>query len=113
MSGAVGLLWARKWHLCQVAVETVLRGGALRPLPDLAVAAREVEELYGPPPKIGWTSSESSPLCDLDLCLMPRSSTAAGEPRRRPATPSRGSEESVMTSAGTGEEKLGLLNLFV
>ncbi|KAG1347903.1 LOB domain-containing protein 37-like [Cocos nucifera] len=113
VSGAVGLQWTRKWHLCQAAVETVLCGGALRPLPDLAVPAGEVEELYGPPPKIGWTSSEGSPLCDLDLCLMPRSPTEAGEPRRRAATPSRNSEESVTTSAGTGEEKPALLNLFV
>ncbi|KAG6557299.1 hypothetical protein Mapa_001227 [Marchantia paleacea] len=29
--GAVGLLWAGKWDVCQAAVETVLKGGSLRP----------------------------------------------------------------------------------
>ncbi|TVU38137.1 hypothetical protein EJB05_11491 [Eragrostis curvula] len=34
VSGAVGLLGSGSWHLCQAAVETVLRGGAIRPLPE-------------------------------------------------------------------------------
>lgn len=29
--GAVGLLWSGNWHVCQAAVDTVLRGGALKP----------------------------------------------------------------------------------
>ncbi|KAL6347089.1 hypothetical protein AAG906_012340 [Vitis piasezkii] len=32
--GAVGLLWTGNWHVCQSAVETVLRGGELAPLPE-------------------------------------------------------------------------------
>ena len=32
--GAVGLLWSGNWHVCQSAVETVLRGGELGPLPE-------------------------------------------------------------------------------
>ncbi|KAF5736215.1 putative LOB domain-containing protein [Tripterygium wilfordii] len=35
VNGAVGLLWTGNWHICQAAVETVLRGGALRPMPEL------------------------------------------------------------------------------
>ncbi|KDP32057.1 hypothetical protein JCGZ_12518 [Jatropha curcas] len=35
VNGAVGLLWTGNWHVCQAAVETVLRGGMLRPLPEL------------------------------------------------------------------------------
>lgn len=35
VNGAVGLLWTGNWHVCQAAVETVLRGGALRPIPEL------------------------------------------------------------------------------
>ncbi|KAK9097175.1 hypothetical protein Sjap_022672 [Stephania japonica] len=36
VNGAVGLLWTGNWHVCQAAVETVLRGGTLRPVsPDL------------------------------------------------------------------------------
>ncbi|KAL6504332.1 LOB domain-containing protein 39 [Orobanche gracilis] len=32
VSGAVGLLSTRNWHICQAAVDTVLGGGLLRPL---------------------------------------------------------------------------------
>ncbi|AEE86808.1 LOB domain-containing protein 39 [Arabidopsis thaliana] len=35
VNGAVGMLWTRNWHVCQAAVETVLRGGTLRPISDL------------------------------------------------------------------------------
>ncbi|KAJ4714745.1 putative LOB domain-containing protein [Melia azedarach] len=35
VNGAVGLLWTGNWHVCQAAVETVLRGGTLRPMTDL------------------------------------------------------------------------------
>ncbi|KAF5752842.1 putative LOB domain-containing protein [Tripterygium wilfordii] len=35
VNGAVGLLWTGNWNICQAAVETVLRGGALRPMPEL------------------------------------------------------------------------------
>ncbi|CAI9104290.1 OLC1v1002931C1 [Oldenlandia corymbosa var. corymbosa] len=34
VSGVVGLLWTGNWHLCQSAVETVLRGGRLRPVTE-------------------------------------------------------------------------------
>jgi hypothetical protein len=36
VSGAVGLLWAGSWHLCEAAVQAVLRGAAIHPLPELA-----------------------------------------------------------------------------
>ncbi|KAG6774064.1 hypothetical protein POTOM_021413 [Populus tomentosa] len=35
VNGAVGLLWTGNWNVCQAAVETVLGGGTLRPMPDL------------------------------------------------------------------------------
>ncbi|KAJ7944508.1 putative LOB domain-containing protein [Quillaja saponaria] len=35
VNGAVGLLWTGNWHVCQAAVETVLGGGTLRPMPEL------------------------------------------------------------------------------
>ncbi|CAN0863758.1 LOB domain-containing protein 38 [Linum grandiflorum] len=38
VNGAVGLLWTGNWHVCQTAVETVLRGGSLRAMPELLVA---------------------------------------------------------------------------
>ncbi|CAN4112113.1 unnamed protein product [Withania somnifera] len=34
--GAVGLLWMGNWRVCQSAVETVLKGGVLRPLPEFS-----------------------------------------------------------------------------
>ncbi|THG23608.1 hypothetical protein TEA_025946 [Camellia sinensis var. sinensis] len=39
VNGAVGLLWTGNWHVCQAAVETVLRGGALRPIPEFSGAS--------------------------------------------------------------------------
>ncbi|XP_028772743.1 LOB domain-containing protein 38 [Neltuma alba] len=35
VNGAVGLLWTGNWHVCEAAVETVLRGGTLKPMPEL------------------------------------------------------------------------------
>ncbi|CAH1424120.1 unnamed protein product [Lactuca virosa] len=35
VNGAVGLLWTGNWHVCQASVETILRGGTLRPIPEL------------------------------------------------------------------------------
>jgi len=39
VTGAVGLLWTGNWHVCQAAVDTVLRGGTLRPIPDFLAGA--------------------------------------------------------------------------
>ncbi|GJS13415.1 LOB domain-containing protein 37-like protein [Tanacetum coccineum] len=38
VNGAVGLLWTGNWHVCQASVDTVLRGGTLRPIPELMEA---------------------------------------------------------------------------
>ncbi|KAJ0040091.1 hypothetical protein Pint_27921 [Pistacia integerrima] len=35
VNGAVGLLWTGNWHVCQAAVEAVLHGRTLRPMPEL------------------------------------------------------------------------------
>lgn len=37
--GAVGLLWSGNWQICQAAVETVLKGGTLRPPQSSGVIA--------------------------------------------------------------------------
>ncbi|KAL9270950.1 LOB domain-containing protein [Drosera capensis] len=34
VNGAVGLLSTGNWHVCQAAVDNVLRGGVLRPIPE-------------------------------------------------------------------------------
>lgn len=36
VNGAVGLLSTGNWHVCQASVDTVLRGGTLRPIPELS-----------------------------------------------------------------------------
>ncbi|XVF36400.1 hypothetical protein REPUB_Repub19eG0055300 [Reevesia pubescens] len=35
VNGAVGLLSSGNWHICEAAVDTVLQGGALRPIPGI------------------------------------------------------------------------------
>ncbi|CAN6294609.1 unnamed protein product [Urochloa humidicola] len=140
--GAVGLLGTGNWHLCQAAVDTVLRGGAIGPLPDLAGgcgAGTGSGGLYGPAAAGkragGWstfstakrvrkqTASEAPqpPLeasCDLGLCLSPGSPPGPGERRAlplRPGTPSMSSDESVTTTTGGGggaDREPVLLNLF-
>jgi hypothetical protein len=133
VSGAVGLLGAGSWHLCQAAVETVLRGGAIAPLPESdsdsdgirrgasAVAARRAvgcstfSTAKRAPASVG---APPEPSCDLGLWLSPGSPPATGERRRRrrPGTPSMTSEESVTTmsgGAGGGGREPELLNLFV
>ncbi|KAM3365027.1 hypothetical protein ACQJBY_015031 [Aegilops geniculata] len=143
VSGAVGLLWAGSWHLCEAAVQTVLRGGAIRPLPELAGGVPEGgvggSDLFASSsrravvgcstysaakrvtPRKTWApeaaSQHQEPSCDLGLFLTPGSAAAAeGERRaRRAGTPSMSSDGSVTTSAGAGagEKEPELLNLFV
>lgn len=118
--GAVGLLGTGNWHLCQAAVDTVLRGGAIGPLPELGTGTGH---LYGPPAATdkragGWStfSTAKRAYCDLGLCLSssPGSPPAAAgrrDPLLRPGTPSMSSDESVTTTAG-GDREPVLLNLF-
>ncbi|KAJ8769379.1 hypothetical protein K2173_002583 [Erythroxylum novogranatense] len=44
VNGAVGLLWTGNWQLCQAAVETVLRGGTLRAMPELMTGGSPSDE---------------------------------------------------------------------
>ncbi|CAL5085457.1 unnamed protein product [Urochloa decumbens] len=136
VSGAVGLLGAGSWHLCQAAVETVLRGGGIRPLQELdggsaadgafAFTARRAagcstfsvaKRATGRTASVGAAhlaaaAGAPEPPCDLGLWLSPGSPPAIGE--RRPGTPSMTSEESVTTtSGGGGGREPELLNLFV
>ncbi|KAH9615310.1 hypothetical protein KSS87_005993 [Heliosperma pusillum] len=116
VSGAVGLLWTGNWHVCQAAVETVLRGGTLGPIPEFLITAPpsptspdsdEVSEVVCPlpsrwknnpftpsPPRFS-NSKRRRPAVDqksehLDLSLTP--------PPQRPGTPSFNSEESATTT---------------
>lgn len=118
VNGAVGLLWTRNWHLCQSAVETVLRGGTLRPMTVLVEKNSKLEpeeaseaevtctgmwklqdpnmasRLKAPPKRKRFEEPSKSPPADLDLRLMSSLSTE----KLRPETPSMNSEESVTTA---------------
>ncbi|XP_020227151.1 LOB domain-containing protein 37 [Cajanus cajan] len=72
VNGAVGLLWTGNWHVCQAAVETVLRGGALRPMPDLmALHAPALDETSEA--EVGctdiWRISDTSPNPNPSSCF--------------------------------------------
>lgn len=56
--GAVGLLWSGNWNVCQAAVETVLKGGALRPAASLPAGSKSTQS----PPTRPQTSSPRSKL---------------------------------------------------
>ncbi|XVF45000.1 hypothetical protein PTKIN_Ptkin02bG0170400 [Pterospermum kingtungense] len=139
VSGAVGLLWTGNWNVCQSTVETVLRGGALQPLPEFCsgVSGSDFEDVsktvggggqysFRTRAEVnvkmkGFDSDEvvKCKASNLDLCLMTGDDRSAMK-RRREATPS---DESEMTTLGSrssgygttskvgGEEKL--LRLFM
>ncbi|KAL8540427.1 hypothetical protein ACS0TY_001869 [Phlomoides rotata] len=102
VNGAVGLLWTGNWHLCQSAVDTVLRGGVLRPLPELDLTS----------------DANNHDLCakgliDIDsglhLATAPDFPAAAGRvnrrvEKRRPASPSDESETTTLES-GSGYQQ--------
>lgn len=98
VNGAVGLLWTGNWHVCQAAVDTVLRGGILRPMPDLIgldaptptvddasegeVTCTDTWRIRNPNPNFRFTSSQSKvtsggkrkrpdEIADLNLRLSP------------------------------------------
>ena len=45
VNGAVGLLWTGNWRVCQAAVDTVLAGGTLRPIPG--IPAGQIKPAFG------------------------------------------------------------------
>ncbi|XP_065871705.1 LOB domain-containing protein 37-like [Euphorbia lathyris] len=134
VSGAVGMLWTGNWQVCQTAVMTVFRGGAIHPLPEFEVKVlgpdfdkvpdcsrfrtvnnnvktslkrKRSDYDYDIQTKCGPTN--------LDLSLTYRT-----EEKRRPATPSEESETTTLgsftgnncsSSHGGGERKL--LTLFL
>ncbi|XP_073282816.1 LOB domain-containing protein 37-like [Primulina huaijiensis] len=135
VNGAVGLLLTGNWHVCQAAVETVLRGGALKPIqqffgdasnPDASFACPNTSKIQDP----GMISrskvhkrrrfpddlAKIMQLSDLDLSLSAgfQGKKANSSPeKRRLGSPSMNSEESMTTTCGdqtANEAKL--LNLF-
>ncbi|XP_021273843.1 LOB domain-containing protein 38-like [Herrania umbratica] len=127
VNGAVGLLWTGNWHVCQAAVETVLRGGTLRAMPELMAPTPATDETSEATCTDMWKLQETatnlnsncrfsnsrskvspkrkrieefkkSQPSDLDLCLTPCFTGKRVPENRRPGTPSMNSEESVTTT---------------
>ncbi|WCJ17935.1 LOB domain-containing protein 39 [Euphorbia peplus] len=139
VSGAVGMLWTGNWQICQTAVMTVFRGGAIHPLPEFQVRVlggtdfNKVPECSNFRPvnnnvTISGTSSLKRKTCDHDYDFETQceptslglSLTYAAQENRRPATPSEESETTTLgsisgnncsSSQGGGERKL--LTLFL
>ncbi|KAK8687204.1 hypothetical protein V6N13_086032 [Hibiscus sabdariffa] len=142
VNGAVGLLWTGNWHVCQEAVETVLRGGSPRAMPDLMAPTPASEATCTDMWKLREETSANlnsrskvsvsvSPKrkrveefkklqpSDLDLCLTASFTGKRAADDRRPGTPSMNSEDSVTTACfefaftdQQGADKK-LLNLFL
>ncbi|KAE8658856.1 LOB domain-containing protein 39 [Hibiscus syriacus] len=139
VNGAVGLLSSGNWHICQAAVDTVLQGGALRPITGVWTPSRDESS----DPFFGNNSynfqsryAESKPLMrmlmenqsgstasdqSLSLMTMPGGGRRGGrryeEEKKRTKTPSLYSEESEITTYGSneneGSRKKKILKLFV
>ena len=114
VNGAVGLLWSGNWQLCQTAVETVLRGGTLRPLPQ--DDDPQTDSFYESSKRHLTSSPKSYPSAVTPSNLDLRLSGEIDDRRlqKRPGTPS---EESGTTCAESGEDWTPeqapiLLNLF-
>ncbi|KAE9614254.1 hypothetical protein Lal_00016704 [Lupinus albus] len=89
VNGAVGLLWTGNWHVCQAAVETVLRGGTLTPMAEVIgmdalapamdeaseseVTCTDISRIRDPNPNYRFMSSRSNVACG-----------GAGGKRKRP-----------------------------
>ena len=112
VNGAVGLLGTGNWNVCQAAVETVLRGGVLRPIPEYSVdfPAEESDDASDTN-NIDFFGSRDlhiarqKPAADLDLRLTQEFSarmTAGGRVKRREETSSLNSDESETTSLESG-----------
>ncbi|KAL1196486.1 LOB domain-containing protein 37 [Cardamine amara subsp. amara] len=68
VNGAIGMLWTGNWNICQAAVETVLRGGSLRPIPELLTHGGGFAGFPSP------TSEEASEICNEMLNLQQNNS---------------------------------------
>ncbi|KAL4277934.1 hypothetical protein GQ457_03G040980 [Hibiscus cannabinus] len=140
VNGAVGLLSSGNWHICQAAVETVLQGGALRPIPGILAGVwttsfDESSERFCGNNSYNFQNSyvESKPLMrmmmenetasDLSLSLMTKSGGGRRGGRRyeeenkRAKTPSLYTDESEITTSESNEnegcQKRKILKLFI
>ncbi|KAL8211068.1 hypothetical protein R6Q57_005505 [Mikania cordata] len=131
VTGAVGLLSTGNWHVCQASVETVLRGGTLRPISELIDGSPMVPKLgdsseryVAPPEKVQkrrrGVEQPSNMIQSHDLDLNQSFPVKKNLPgNRRQGSPSMNSEDSSVTTTGFGEHNYSekgravhLLNLF-
>ncbi|KAL4363605.1 hypothetical protein GQ457_04G002930 [Hibiscus cannabinus] len=134
VSGAVGLLWTGNWNACLSAVQTVLRGGTLQPLPEFSggVSGSSNFEDFAETIGVGggdggggggsrsrvkgFDDVAKGKATGLDLCLMIGNDRAAK--RMRETTSSEESETTTLESSsndgggGDGGE-MKLLRLFI
>ena len=116
VNGAVGLLWTGNWHVCQSAVDTVFRGGALGPLtepgpsPDNAGSeyynSRAVPErrFTGRPQQKRRPAAEE----EAETAAWPEALSLCLVAKRRAATPSEEnySETTTLRSSSSAENSL-------
>ncbi|PON54277.1 Lateral organ boundaries domain containing protein [Parasponia andersonii] len=117
VNGAVGLLSSGNWHVCHAAVETVLSGGALRPIQG--VLTPKLDESSAAASETSWPSHYFPSLPSIndpkqELYSGGRGSSFPIIEKFRRDSISLSSEESVMTkSFGIDDRKeRKLLNLF-
>ncbi|WCJ35538.1 LOB domain-containing protein 38 [Euphorbia peplus] len=123
VNGAVGLLWSGNWNLCQAAVETVLTGGSIRPLPSNIVGNlvpnhdESTESFAVEACRLRSVWQQAS---DVNECPKPKvvgGSTGGGRERRGRDTVSFYTEESSETTTFesniSGSDGKKLLNLFI
>lgn len=106
VNGAVGLLWTGNWHVCQASVETVLRGGTLRPISELVDGSPVMTSKLGDSSEIDVTARSKVqkrrracelPSQDLDLNQSFPASKSVPE-KRRHGSPSMNSDDSSVTT---------------
>ncbi|KAI3695604.1 hypothetical protein L1987_78602 [Smallanthus sonchifolius] len=62
VNGAVGLLWTGNWHVCQSAVETVLRGGTIHVMPELRPINSSLDDVDASETKTSRSASRETKL---------------------------------------------------
>ncbi|XP_022772236.1 LOB domain-containing protein 37-like [Durio zibethinus] len=140
VNGAVGLLSSGNWHICQAAVETVLQGGALRPIPGILAGvwtpscdessvlfcanSCNFQSRYAQSKPLMTMMNENQSASDLSLSLTTKfgggrrgSGSRYQEENKRAKTASFYSEESEITTfesnGNEGRQERKILNLFV
>ncbi|KAL6504595.1 hypothetical protein OROHE_023353 [Orobanche hederae] len=117
VSGAVGLLSTRNWHICQAAVDTVLGGGELRPLsvgnfPPIAVDEESMKREQSMHGLVGVFIGETrTPVHGGRNCMENTNTSSFGSGLSEVSSEfGRGSEKNGVKEVGSKKPKL--LNLF-